>query len=163
MLCNSAGFLMLSGTRLYTLFWLLYICHLALKVFYPLKSYKLVNSNYNRAVYIAEVLIAIFIATAPSVVSIGLSNYGIVTFPPIQCGCTNRVYLFYTMVLPITLVVCIYGTLMLLTLYKIHVVSFMLYSSPLYYKKMTNILCSEIASCMYSYCKSFEVEKFQFL
>ena len=125
--CISAGFVMVTGTRLYSLFWLLYTCHLALRITYPLKSFEMVNSNYNRAMYITEVLIALLIATAPSVVSIGLSNYGIVTFPPIQCGCTNRTYLFYTMVLPIAFVVCACGTLMLLTLYKIHMVSFTMY------------------------------------
>ena len=121
--CTSAGFLILSGTNLYSLFWLLYISHLALKIFYPLKSIQVFNSDHSREVFIAEILIAFFIATVPSIVSIGLSSIGIVTFPPIQCGNSNRTYYFYTAVLPIMIVTCISGSLMILVLYKLHMVS----------------------------------------
>ena len=121
--CTSAGFLILSGTNLYSLFWLLYISHLALKIFYPLKSIQVFNSDHSREVFIAEILIAFFIATAPSIVSIGLSNIGIVTFPPIQCGNSNRTYCFYTAVLPVMIVTCISGSLMILALYKLHMVN----------------------------------------
>ena len=108
---------------MYSLFWLLYISHLALKIFYPLKSIQLFNSDHSREIFIAEVLIICFIATAPSVVSIGMSNIGIVTFPPIQCGNSNRMYYFYTAVFPIMIVTCISGILMILTLHKLHMVS----------------------------------------
>ena len=111
---------------LYCYFWLLYTFHLALKIFYPLKSAKLFNSRYSKAVYIIAVLIGFFIATAPPIVSAGLSNYEIVTFPPVQCGNSNRAYFFYASVVPIMTTICASMILMLLTLYKIHVVSLMM-------------------------------------
>ena len=98
-------------------------CSMALKIFYPLKSIQLFNSDHSREIFIAEVVIIFFITTAPSVVSIGMSNIGIVTFPPIQCGNSDRTYYFYTAVFPIMIVTCISGVLMILTLHKLHMVS----------------------------------------
>ena len=125
-LCISAGFLILSaGTLLYAYFWLLYICHLTLKIFYPLTSAKLLNSHYKRVIYIVGILTGIFITIVPSIVNTILSNYEIISFPPVQCGNSNRTNLFYTSVLPTITVVCLCGIMMALTLYKIHVVSLM--------------------------------------
>ena len=118
------GFLVVTGTLLYSYFWLLYICHLTLKVFFPLKSAKLFNSDYSRIVYITEILIGTFIATTPSIVNTVLSNYEIIVFPPIQCGNSNRTYFFYTLLVPVITMVSACGILMSLTLYKIHLVSY---------------------------------------
>ena len=116
--------MVVTGTLLYTYFWLLYICHLTLKVFFPLKSAKLFNSDYSRIVYITEILIGTFIATTPSIVNTVLSNYEIIVFPPIQCGNSNRTYFFYTLLVPVITMVSACGILMSLTLYKIHLVSY---------------------------------------
>ena len=97
---------------------------MALKILFPLKSVELFDPGYSRIVYIAEVLIALCIATAPSIVNVGFSSYGIITYPPIATMWKlHRVYYFYTSVIPIMTVICICGILMLLTLYKIHMVS----------------------------------------
>ena len=90
---------------------------------FPLKSVKLFDSGYSRIVYIAEVFIALLIATAPSIVNLGFSSYGIITYPPILYGNSN-VYYFYLSVIPIMTVIAMYicGILMLLTLYKVHMV-----------------------------------------
>ena len=113
--------------RLYGYFWLLYLCHLTLKIFFPLKSAKLFKSDYKRVVYFTEILLGIFITTAPSIVNTLLSNYGIVTFPPVFCGNSNGTYNFYTLVVPVMTTICLCGILMSLTLYNIHVVSFVMY------------------------------------
>ena len=95
---------------------------MAVRIFSPRKYDKLFLSDYNKAIIIIEIFIILLIATAPSIVGIGLSKYGIVTFPPIQCGCTDRVYLFYTTVLQIVFGVLLCGILMLFIVYKIHMV-----------------------------------------
>ena len=122
----SAGFLILSaGTLLYAYLWLLYICHLTLKIFFPLTSAKLLNSYYKRVVYITGIVTGIFITIVPSIVNTVLSNYEIISFPPMQCGNSNRTYHFYTVILPLMTIVCVCGILMSSILYKIHVVSLM--------------------------------------
>ena len=118
---NSAGCLVTSGFVMFSYFWLLYICHLALHIFYPLKSTKLFNSDYSRIIYIVEFTIIFVIGTTPSVVSAALSRYEISGFPPILCN-SNHATRFYELILPITICITFFGILMLSTLYKIHVV-----------------------------------------
>ena len=118
---NSAGCLVTSGFVMYSYFWLLYICHLALNIFYPLKSTKLFNSDYSRIIYIMEFTIIFVIATTPSVVSAVLSHYEILIFPPLLCN-SNHAIRFYELILPIMICITVFGILMLSTLYKIHVV-----------------------------------------
>ena len=97
---------------------------MTLKVLFPLKSAKFFKSDYKKVVYFTEILFGIFVTTAPSIVNAVLSNYGIVTFPPVFCGNSNGTYYFYTVVLPAMTTICLCGILTSLTLYKIHVVSF---------------------------------------
>ena len=113
-----------SGLVLYSYIWLLYIIHLALKLFFPLKSVKLSNSSYSRGIYIAEFLIVVLIGTVPSTISAVHSKYRISTFPPINCGGhDDRTYIFYSTTLPILTAVCVSLILMILALYKVHIVS----------------------------------------
>lgn len=93
----------------------------------PIKSAKLFNSDYSRKIYIAEIMIAIFIATIPSFVNVALSNYKISTFPPTLCRSYGRLH-FYETVIPIMGTLCVTVILMLLVLYNIHLVSSMIYS-----------------------------------
>ena len=108
---------------MYSYFWLLYICHLALNVFYPLKSAKLFNSDYSRTIYIMQFLLIFVIGTTPSIVTAALSHYETIFFPPTHCGNTDAIH-FYEVILPSMICTAFCGILMLLTLYKIHVVSF---------------------------------------
>ena len=111
-----------SGLLVYTYFWLLYISHLALKIFYPLKSAKLFNSDYSTAIFIAELLVIVIVGTTPAIVNAGLSKYDILVFPSSQCGNDDTIR-FYVLILPIMICVLIAGIVMLLAVYKIHVVS----------------------------------------
>ena len=126
----SVDALLSFGTVLFNLFWVLYTSHLVLKLSHPLKSIKIFNSDYSRAIYIVEVLIALFIATAPSVVGAGLSKYRIVSFPPTHCE-NYGVYCFYSFIFLVISAVCVSVILMLLALYKIHLVSLTLHSNEL--------------------------------
>ena len=122
----TVGCLVTSGFVVYAYFWLWYICHLALNIFCPLKSAKLHNSDYRRIIIIVELLFILVIGTTPSIVSAGLSYYEILSFPPTQCG-SNGAIRFYEVILPIMICIAICGILMLLTLYKIHVVGLITY------------------------------------
>ena len=122
---------------MYAYFWLLYICHLAINIFYPLKSAKFFNS---RTIYIMELLLVCVIGVTPSVVSAALSHYEILFFPPTQCG-NNDAIRFYEVVLPTMICITICGILMLLILYKIHVVSLLFLQS----------LIRTIRSCSFPY------------
>ena len=116
------GFAFASGTVLYGMFWFLYIFHLSLKLLYPLKSAKLDRSNHSKRIHIIEIFVVLIIGTVPYIVFAATSKYEIVRFQPILCG-FNTTYLFYATVLP-TIGVGSGGlVLMLLVLYKLHIVS----------------------------------------
>ena len=95
---------------------------MVLELLYPLKSSLLFNTEYSRAVHATQILIALFIATTPSVVGVILSKYRINTFPPRVCD-SYGVFRLYSLIVPVMIAVCISVILMLLALYKIHVVS----------------------------------------
>ena len=116
------GAVVSSGIVLYSYFWFVYVCHLALRILFPMKSTKLYNSDYSRTIYIAEVLCVVSIATVPSIIGAVLSKYRISTFPPTQCENDGALY-FYVTIVPVMIVVCFGVIMMLLTLYKIHTVS----------------------------------------
>ena len=120
--CISAGCLVTAGLVILSYFWPLYICYLALKIFYPMKSSKLINSDYSRTIYIAGFSLIIFIGAAPSVITAAYSNYKIVRFPPTQCGTTGA-YRFYELIVPVMIVTALSEISMLWTIYKIHMVS----------------------------------------
>ena len=131
-LCISVGFLFSSGIVLYGYFWFLYVCHLAIRMMLPIKSVKHFNSDYSRKIYIAEILGAFFIATIPSFVNAGLSNYKISTFPPTLCRSYGNLH-FYGTIIPNMGILCVTMILMLLVLYKIHLVSSMIYLKFVYF------------------------------
>ena len=75
-----------------------------------------------------ELLLIFIIGATPSIVDAAPSNYEILYFPPTRCGHNDGVR-FYRVILPIMICVTIGGILMLLILYKIHVVSLLFVQS----------------------------------
>ena len=115
--------MIVSGIALYSYFWNLYVIHLALKLFYPIKSDKLFKSDHSRKIFIAEVLIVFLIGTIPSILIATVGpNYKIATFPPIFCG-NDGIYLLVLSVIPNLIAAFISHILILLILYKLHTVS----------------------------------------
>ena len=116
------GFVISSGLSLFSYFFVLYSFNLALKLFYPLKSAKLYNSDYSRTIYIVMILILCIVAATPSIVAAGLSKYRISSFPPVSCELEGT-YHIYIVTLPASTAIYISLIMMLFVLYKIHVVS----------------------------------------
>jgi len=116
------GSLIISGVVIYGYFWLLYVCHLALKVFYPLKSAKHFESDYRRIIYITEILIILLVGATPAIVLATGSNYRIISFPPIYCG-VDLAYRIYVLLIPVLVTNGSMMILMSLIVYSLHIVS----------------------------------------
>ena len=115
--------MIVSGVALHISFGTLYVVHLALKLFYPIKSDKLFKSDHSRKIFIAEVLIVFLIATVPSILIATVGpNYKIATFPPIYCG-NDGIYLLILSVIPNLIIGFVGHIFVLLILYKLHRVS----------------------------------------
>ena len=123
MLLHFVGSLNTSGKALYCCFWLLYVSHLSLKVFYPLKSVKIFNSEYKKPIYISVILFVLLIGIVPSVALATTGpNYRVNEFPPTHCviGSTYRIY---ALGLPVFLSTTTMMILMSLIMYRLHTVS----------------------------------------
>ena len=118
-----AGVILLSGIVVYTYLWNLYVVHLVIKLFFPIKSSILFESDHSRKFFITEVVIVFIVGSVPSILIATVGpNYEIVTYPPILCG-SSGVPLLLTSVFPGLIVSFISHTLILLILYKLHIVS----------------------------------------
>ena len=118
-----------SGSVVYSYLWNLYVVHLAIKLFFPIKSSKLFKSDHSRKIFIAEVVIVFIVGSVPSILIATVGpNYEIVTYPPIYCG-NDGVSLLLVLVFPNLIVSFISHTLILLILYKLHIVSLIVYLS----------------------------------
>ena len=106
-------------------------------MFYPLKSAKLFNSDYSRIIYITEVLIVFLIGIIPSVILAAVgSSYTVIGFPPLYCA-INSTFRFYVTVIPILTTNSSGLILMLLVIYRLHMVSLMVYVCDDYHDSMT--------------------------
>ena len=123
------GTLILSGIVLYSYYWCLYVIHLTIKLFYPMKSDILFKSDHRRKIFIAEVLIAFLVGISPAIlIAIAGPNYRSTTYPPIFCGIYG-IYLFYASMIPNLITGFISHGLVILIVHKLHIVSMMIYMS----------------------------------
>ena len=90
-----------------------------------MKSAKLTDSEYSRTIYITEIFIVFLIGVVPTVIVGVIYSYSINTFPPLVCG-TFHSFLFYTTAFPVLVTTCISLTVMLLLIYRIHMVGWLL-------------------------------------
>ena len=116
------GTVLSSGIVIYSCLGTVFVVHLAIKLFYPIKSSKLFNSEHSRKIFIAKVVITFFIGSVPSILIAAIGpNYEIVTYPPIHCGGDAVSLLLF----PSLFAGFISHTLVLLVLNKLHIVSLM--------------------------------------
>ena len=118
-----AGCIISAGFVLYVYFWLLFASHLALKLLLPLKSAKLHDSDYSRMIYTTEVIVVILISILPPIISAILNKYSIVVFPPTYCLLEDPLYCLIVTIIPVMAGSCACIVLMILILYKLHMVS----------------------------------------
>ena len=117
------GTILSSGSIVYGYLWNLYVVHLAIKLFFPIKSSKLFKSDHSRKIFITEVVIVFIVGSVPSILIATVGpHYEIVTYPSLHCQ-SDGVSLLLVSVFPNLIVSFISHTLILLILYKLHVVS----------------------------------------
>ena len=116
------GIVATSGILLYAYFWLLYVFHLALKVFYPLKSAKFLSPGYSRKIYITEASVALIVIAPTIILAFVGPGYAINGFPPIFCAISSD-YRVYVIVIPVVVTDTVIVTLMIFVVYRLHVVS----------------------------------------
>ena len=104
-------------------FWFLHLCHVYLKILFPIQLKFLDRPSWSRRLHITEVTGAIIVsAIGPSAVWISSSEYNLITMPPIMCFPVSTQLTIYTTFIPLvvlsTIGVCVIITI-LWTLIKV--------------------------------------------
>ena len=119
---HFVGFTYYAITSLYTYFWLLYTLHLFLRIASPLRMTKLEQSKYAKTVHTIEITFVVLLATVPYIAIALQHRLHIATFPPLYCAAGPREN-FYGSIVPTILASCASLVMMVIMLYKIHIVS----------------------------------------
>jgi len=83
---------------------------------------QLEQSKHAKRIHTIEVICAVLLGTVPYLVFALQQEFHITTFPPVYCG-GSAAHNFYGSILPTVVVSCASLIMMVITLYKIHVVS----------------------------------------
>ena len=119
---HYVGFIYFSIICLYTYFWLLYTLHLFLRIASPLRITKLEQTKYAKTVHTIEITFVVLLAIVPYIAIALQHKFHIATFPPLYCAAGPREN-FYGAIVPTVLASCASLVMMVIILYKIHIVS----------------------------------------
>ena len=120
----TAGFVLHAGVLQIVLYWLLHLIHLFLKFIFPFAIRRFDTKKWKRIFHITElILIILFTIIAPIYIILG-SKYYPYGYPPVLCV-PNATLTFYTLVLPIILMLCLGTCIILLMLWRLQMVSCM--------------------------------------
>ena len=122
LILHFIGLVVFAGYVMYSVYWLLYVFHLYIKVAKPDLSTLLDNWHLTKKFYYLEVGLVTIIGIVPYVVVAGLSEFDISQFPPQFCG-ISVVGNFYGFVFPTVVVNCATVIILLLLLRHVHIVS----------------------------------------
>lgn len=97
------GFAFVSTLPTFFLFWMFHILHVFSSVAFPFKFQRWVKSHsFKRQTYVVEIILILICGILPGVVVIFTDGYVTTGFPPL-CVVTSIDFMFYVILLPLTL------------------------------------------------------------
>ena len=91
---------------------------------FPFRAQLLKTSGYQKYLHIALVVAGLTLPIIPICIAFGVEGYGINPLSPVTCTSLNRYVTFYSVVLPVFLVVMIGIVLLIITFWRLRKVSF---------------------------------------
>ena len=107
---------------LLSLLWLLHLIHLFIKIAFPLRSRKLDVKRTKYILHATEVCGAFLLTGLAPIIFVSVSEYNFGRFPPLFCF-PSRAVTFYTMCLPLCIVIGSGVVLAIVTFWMLHKVS----------------------------------------
>ncbi|XP_065889434.1 uncharacterized protein [Dysidea avara] len=101
--CQITGFCFHWLLVLIGIFWLQHLCHLFLKIMFPIWSKKHNDMEQSVVLHVMEVSGAVFISILAPVIYLAVSKYTVIRFPPVLCFPSRKV-IFYTVCLPLCVI-----------------------------------------------------------
>ena len=122
------------------LWWFIHIIAIFWKVGFPFHARTLQTGHWNKYLHITGVLIALVLPIIPVIVSATIGGFGMIRFPPILCTGKNADATFYSLIVPIIILLQSGITLLLIMIWIIHRVSIMLILHAYGFKGVCNKL-----------------------
>ena len=119
------GFLYHWMLVLFNILWLLHLIHLSIKIAFPIWSRKLTVKRTKIIVHVTEVGGAIFVSVLSPMIFVLTSEYNVFRFPPVLCVPSSKVY-FYTVCLPMCIIIALGVILDVVMLWILREVSFLM-------------------------------------
>jgi len=114
---SCAGFLYHMCVILMMIFWMLNVVHIFLKIVFPFVSRRI--DEKLQLLHITEVVGSVILCSLAPIIYISTSQYKMTRFPPLLCVPSIDVY-FYTISIPLCIILTIGVNLLIITLWKIH-------------------------------------------
>ena len=141
------------GLVLLGAFWMLHLIHLFIKIVSPIWSRKLDRKQTKMVLHVTEVTGAFVLCGLAPIIFLSVSHYSFALFPPIICFPSKEVN-FYTMCLPLCIMIGTGVILAIIMFWVLHKVSalFFSYSYTYMYVLKNNIVLysitmSSVISC----------------
>ena len=113
------GFAIVSTLPTFFLLWMFHVLHVFNSVAFPFKFKRWVESHtFKRQTYVAEIILILICGVLPGVIVLFTDGYAYLGFPPL-CAPASIQFIFYVVLLPLTLgsalgLVVLFGTFWIL-------------------------------------------------
>ena len=102
------------------LWWIFHVSALFYGVQFPFHSRSFKAANRTKYVHVIMVVIALILPLVPVISCAVIGGYTITSFPPILCTGSDADATFYSLVLPITIILGIGASLLVLIFWAVH-------------------------------------------
>lgn len=120
--CFTVGFAFHWVIMLLAVSWLLHLVHLFIQIIFPLWSRKLNRKQMKIILHVVEVAVTLFLCSLAPTLFVVLSEYKFGRFPPLLCSPSKEVS-FYTICLPLCMIMGIGMNLTIIMFWILHKVS----------------------------------------
>ena len=123
---NIEPFSLYLGTVFYytllqlALWWFFHVAAIFWKIRFPFSARAAESTLYIKLVHVTVVVLAVVVPIVPVVTTLKTSGFGLTRFPPILCTGTNADATFYSLVLPIVVLLQVGISLLIVIFWKIH-------------------------------------------
>ena len=120
--CHFAGLLVRYSTMQFTLLWIMHISSLFWKIHFPMSSVSLKNIRRTKYIHVTCLIAALFLSLISPMAIHLKGGFIIGDFPPFLCGGGDTDVTFYVHLLPITILLGVGTSLLVLIFWRLHMV-----------------------------------------
>ena len=128
--CHSAGLLVRYSTMLFTLLWIVHISSLFWKIYFPITTVSSKNIRRTKYIHVTCLIAALLLSLISPLANYLKGGFFMYDFPSFFCGGRDADVTFYVHILPITILLGVGTSLLVLILWKLHMVYISTFQKP---------------------------------